>query len=126
MEEETNPYEAGLGWVVKLEKGEFIGRQALARVKEEGPRRVIAGIRGIDRTIPRHGAAVRSNGEVVGTVTSGTYSFFLNAGIGMAAIDRGRAAIGDRVSLESRGGEGQAEIVRLPFHKGSAGTRGPK
>jgi glycine cleavage system aminomethyltransferase T len=120
----TNPYEAGLGWVVKLDKGSFIGSQALARVVEEGPARVIVGIRSRDRTIPRHDAGVSARGEAIGRVTSGTYSFFLNAGIGMASVRRGTAAVGADVEIESRGGEGRAEVVKLPFYKGTAGTRG--
>jgi aminomethyltransferase len=124
MDEQTNPYEAGLGWVVKLDKGDFVGRQALARVKEEGPARVIVGLRCGDRTIPRHDAAVTVAGEAIGKVTSGTYSFFLNAGIGMASVRRDTASVGSEVEIESRGGEGKAEVVKLPFYKGTAGTRG--
>ncbi len=124
MDEQTNPYEAGLGWVVKLDKGSFIGRQALARVKEEGPARVIVGIRSGDRTIPRHDAAVSLRGEAIGKVTSGTYSLFLNAGIGMASVLRDTVTVGTGVEIESRGGEGKAEVVKLPFYKGTAGTRG--
>jgi aminomethyltransferase len=121
MDESTNPYEAGLGWTVKLDKGDFIGREALVRVRENGPERVIVGLRGRDRTIPRHGAMVRVDGREAGHVTSGTYSFFLNQGIGMAMVARGSAPLGTIVELEARGASAQAEVVKLPFHKGTAG-----
>ncbi len=124
MDERTNPYEAGLGWVVKLDKPDFIGRRALVELKQAGPSRIIVGIRGLDRTIPRHDARVSVGGRTVGRVTSGTYSFFLNAGIGMASVVSGAAPVGTEVEVESRGGVGGAEVVKLPFHRGSAGTRG--
>src|SRR5207302_7553050 len=66
MDEHTNPYQAGLGWTVKLAKGEFNGRSALARFREAGPDRVLVGIRCAERTIPRHGARVRLAGEEIG------------------------------------------------------------
>ncbi len=71
MDEQTNPYEAGLGWTVKLAKGDFVGRQALQRVKSDGPARNLIGIRSPDRTIPRHHAGVSAAGRRVGRVTSG-------------------------------------------------------
>jgi len=123
MDESTNPYEAGLGWTVKLDKGDFIGREALVRVKEDGPARVIVGLRGTERTIPRHGAAVRVDDREVGHVTSGTYSFFLNYGIGMAMVARGSAPADTRVELEARGASAPAQVVKLPFHRGTAGGR---
>jgi aminomethyltransferase len=85
---------------------------------------VIVGLLCSDRTIPRHDAAVSTDGAVIGRVTSGTYSFFLNAGIGMASVRRGTAKVGAEVAIETRGGEGKAEVVKLPFYKGTAGTRG--
>ena len=124
MDESTNPYEAGLGWVVKLDKGEFTGREALQAVKEAGPRRQLVGIRCSDRTIPRHDAAVEVDGRPAGRVTSGTYSFFLNQGIGMASMEAGSAPVGTAVTIETRGGPGPAEVVKLPFHQGTAGRRG--
>src|SRR5262249_9037044 len=106
MDEGTNPYEAGLGWTVKLDKGEFVGRHALERVKAEGPRRQLVGLGGSDRTIPRHGSAVSLGGSVIGTVTSGTYSFWLRRGIAMAMIDAGSASVGTTLAVESPNGAG--------------------
>ncbi|MEP7105418.1 MAG: glycine cleavage system aminomethyltransferase GcvT [Chloroflexota bacterium] len=122
MDEATNPYQAGLGWTVKLDKGEFLGRDALREVKATGPDRVIVGIRCADRVIPRHGAAVKLEGEPIGEVTSGTHSFFLGAGIGMASVATGRAPVGSQVEVEGRGPAGGAEVVKLPFYRGSVKT----
>jgi aminomethyltransferase len=119
MDESTNPYEAGLGWTVKLRKGEFVGREALVRVKEEGPVRETVGLRGEGRTIPRHGAEVSLEGAAVGAVTSGTFSFFLESGIGMAMVAAGKASLGSRVEVGGRGAGGLAEVVGLPFYRGS-------
>jgi aminomethyltransferase len=119
MDEQTNPYEAGLGWTVKLAKGEFVGSQALAAAKQAGPARRLVGLRCADRIIPRHGAAVTVRGGQVGTVTSGTYSFWLERGIGLASIAAGSAAVGEGLAIEARGGQGAAEVVALPFYRGS-------
>lgn len=119
MDEETNPYEAGLGWTVRLKKGEFVGRAALERVKDEGPARSLVGIEGSERLIPRHGAAVSRYGSQIGGVTSGTYSFWLRKGIGMALLASGQAAPGDEVEVEARSGPGTVRVVTLPFYRGS-------
>ncbi|HKA10786.1 MAG TPA: glycine cleavage system aminomethyltransferase GcvT [Candidatus Dormibacteraeota bacterium] len=120
MDQDTNPYEAGLGWTVKLGKGEFVGSQALERIKAEGPRRQLVGLGASDRTIPRHGSAVSLGASVIGTVTSGTYSFWLRRGIAMAMIDAGSAAVGTTLTVEARNGTGRAEVVTMPFYRGSA------
>jgi aminomethyltransferase len=124
MDEQTNPFEAGLGWTVKLGKGAFIGSESLARIKAEGPRRTLLGVECAGRTIPRHGAPVSRAGENVGVVTSGTYSFWLERGIGLALVAAGVAPEGARLEIESRGGQGQAEVVALPFYRGSARLQG--
>src|SRR5207248_1624071 len=110
------------GWTVKLAKGEFNGRSALARFREAGPDRVLVGIRCAERTIPRHGARLRLAGEESGEVTSGTHSFFLGAGIGMASVTAGRAPVGTQLEIEARGALGSAEVVKLPFYRGSVRT----
>jgi aminomethyltransferase len=119
MDETVNPYEAGLGWTVKLKKGEFIGRAALERVKSEGPRRLLVGLDGPGRTIPRHGADVKENGRSVGHVTSGTYSFWLGKGIGMAMVQSSQTEPGHQLEIEGRGAPGRVEIAALPFYRGS-------
>ena len=120
MDQGTNPYEAGLGWTVKLDKGDFVGRPALHRIKAEGPRRQLVGLGCSDRTIPRHGSRVSRDGAVIGTVTSGTYSFWLRRGIAMAMIEAGSASVGMTLAVEARTGTGRAEVVTMPFYRSSA------
>jgi aminomethyltransferase len=120
MDETVNPYEAGLGWTVKLGKGDFVGRAALSQVKEQGPRRVLIGLKTEAGNIPRHGAAVMVRGKPVGTVTSGTHSFFLGHPIALAMVEAASFRIGDKVAVEVRGREASAEVVKLPFYRGSA------
>lgn len=123
MDESVNPYEAGLGWTVKLEKSDFVGRSALQAVKAAGVQRTTVGLECLDRIIPRHGAALRREGEPVGTVTSGTYSFFLHKGIGFALVRAGAVATGSRVTVAVHGGEGEGQVVPLPFYRGSVRQR---
>jgi aminomethyltransferase len=120
MDETTNPYEAGLGWTVKPAKGDFVGRDALLRIAEAGPRRELVGLGCADRGIPRHGAAVSLGDRVIGEVTSGTYSFWLGRGIAMAFVEAGTAPAGSQVGIATRSGEAAAEVVPLPFYRGSA------
>ena len=124
MDETVNPYEAGLGWTVKLGKGDFIGRAALEEVKQEGPRRSLIGLKTEPGSIARHGAAVTKDGRRVGTVTSGTHSFFLGHPIAMALVEAPSFRVGDRVVVEVRGKDAPAEVVKLPFYRGSAGSVG--
>jgi aminomethyltransferase len=120
MDETVNPYEAGLGWTVKLDKGEFVGRSALAKVREEGPRRNLIGLKTEPGSIPRHGAAVISDGRRAGVVTSGTHSFFLGHPIALAMVEVPSFRVGDKVAVEVRGREAPAEVVKLPFYRGTA------
>ena len=120
MDETVNPYEAGLGWTVKLGKGDFVGRAALSRIKAEGPRRTLIGLKMQPGDIARHGSAVMANGKRIGIVTSGTHSFFLGYPIAMALVEVASFRVGDRVLVDVRGREAPAEIVKLPFYRGSA------
>jgi glycine cleavage system T protein (aminomethyltransferase) len=120
MDETVNAYEAGLGWTVKLDKGDFIGRDALAKVKESGPRRRLIGLGMAAGNIPRHGAAVMKDGARIGTVTSGTHSFFLGHPIALAMVEGPSLRAGDTVSVDVRGREAPAEVTKLPFYRGSA------
>ena len=119
MDESVNPFDAGLGWVVRLAKGDFIGSAALRDLKAAGPRRELIGLNGLDRTIPRHDAAVSVDGRVVGKVTSGTFSFFLNRGIGLASIEKGALNPGTRAEVDIRGQAGAVEAAALPLYRGS-------
>jgi aminomethyltransferase len=126
MDRDTTPYQAGLGWTVKLDKGEFVGRDALDAQKRTGPDRRLVGIETEGRAIPRHGAAVRvpDAAPQVGAVTSGTYSFWLQKGIGLASIEVDHAARDTRLAIDARGAAAEARIVGLPFYKGSARSTG--
>ena len=120
MDESVNPYEAGLGWTVKLDKGEFVGRDALRKVKAEGPRRRLVGLTMAAGDIPRHGAAVTHDGTRIGTVTSGTHSFFLGHPIALALVEGPSFPVGQKLAVDVRGREAPAEVVKLPFYRGSA------
>jgi len=120
MDETVNPYEAGLGWTVKLKKGDFIGRDALAAVKEKGPNRTLIGLTTEPQSIPRHGASVSADGRVVGAVTSGTHSFFLEHPIALALVEAASCPVGSAVEVEVRGRPAVAKVVALPFYRGSA------
>lgn len=120
MDETVNPYEAGLGWTVKLDKGDFIGRERLHQIKAGGPRRTLIGLKTEAGTIPRHGAAVTSYGTRVGVVTSGTHSFFLGHPIALAMVEAASFRVGDVAMVEVRGREAPADVVKLPFYRGSA------
>ena len=120
MDETVNPYEAGLAWTVKLGKGDFVGRQALVEVKEKGPRRILVGLQAAPADILRHGATVKAKGRPVGSVTSGTHSFFLGHPIALALVEVASLRVGEKATVDVRGREAQAEVVKLPFYRGSA------
>jgi glycine cleavage system T protein (aminomethyltransferase) len=120
MDETVNPYEAGLGWTVRLDKGQFAGRDALAQVRRDGPKRTLVGLKTAPGDIARHGAAVLSEGRPVGTVTSGTYSFFLGHPIALAMVEVASLRVGETAAVEVRGRAAKADVVQLPFYRGSA------
>jgi aminomethyltransferase len=116
LDDRTTPLEAGLGWVVKLDKGEFLGRQALATQRATGVQRTLAGFAVRGRGIARHGHAVLSQGKAVGTVTSGTWSPTLEKAIGMAFLPPALASPGTALDIDVRGRTLPAEVVELPFY----------
>ena len=117
IDETTNPYEAGLGWIVKLEKeGDFVGRAALERIAAEGPARRLVGFRLHERGIPRPGYPVTQDGVVVAEVRSGAMSPTLGYGIGTCYLPRGRAKAGTEIGIDVRGRMLPAEVVKTPFY----------
>jgi aminomethyltransferase len=114
---DTNPFEVNLGRVVKLEKGEFVGRAALQTVADAGPRRKLIGLRMIDNAIPRAGYEVRAGGETIGHVTSGTLSPTLGTKIAMALVPAATAGIGNEFEVVVRERPQRAEQVKLPFYR---------
>jgi aminomethyltransferase len=117
LDREHNPFEANLGRVVKLEKGEFVGRAALQAVQQTGPRRKLIGVVMRETAIPRHGYPVRIAGAEVGSVTSGTASPTLDEKIAMAYVPAEDAAIGSALEVVVRERPYRAEQVKLPFYK---------
>jgi aminomethyltransferase len=113
----TTPIEADLGWIVKLEKGDFAGRDVLQREKEEGPRRKLVGFEMVDRGIARHGYPVVDGGEEIGVVTSGTHSPSLKKSIGLAYLPLDKSAQGTEFMVLIRGKEVRARVVPTPFYK---------
>ncbi|HEX9634586.1 MAG TPA: glycine cleavage system aminomethyltransferase GcvT [Candidatus Limnocylindria bacterium] len=117
LDRTVNPFEANLGRVVKLEKGEFVGRAALASVQQAGPRRKLVGLVMRDNAIARHGYPVLIDGREEGVVTSGTASPTLDQRIAMAYLPAQAAAVGDEVEVVVRDRPYRAEQVKLPFYK---------
>ncbi|HEX8695507.1 MAG TPA: glycine cleavage system aminomethyltransferase GcvT [Longimicrobium sp.] len=116
LDEGRTPLEAGLGWVVKLDKGDFVGRGALVRQKEEGVKTRLVGFRLKERGFPRHGYPVRVDGRDAGEVTSGISSPTLGVGIGMAYVPAGAAKPGTEIGIVIRDRAIPAEVVKPPFH----------
>ncbi|MGQ0607653.1 MAG: glycine cleavage system aminomethyltransferase GcvT [Chloroflexota bacterium] len=114
---ETNPFEVNLGRVVKLDKGDFVGRAALQAVQQAGPTRKLIGLQMVDNAIPRAGYEVRSEGAAVGHVTSGTLSPTLGTKIAMALVPAELAGVGNAFEVVVRDRPYRAEQVKLPFYK---------
>lgn len=121
---EVTPFDAGLGRVVVLGKpGDFVGRAALAAREQAAPRRVLAGLIGGSRRVPRHGYPVLWDGQPCGTITSGAPSPTLGVPIAMAYVDPGIARLAsdettpDRLAVDIRGSAEPARITSLPFYR---------
>jgi aminomethyltransferase len=119
LSEDIDPFQAGLSWAVKMDKGDFIGRDALLRRREDAtlPRRV--GLELSGRRAAREGAAVLSEGRTIGRVTSGTLTPTLNKAIAMAYIDPAFKAAGTVCTVDVRGKTEEARVVPLPFYRRS-------
>jgi len=117
MDENTTPLEAGLGFVVKLQKEKFIGGDVLQRQKAEGVKRKRVGILMVDQGIPRPKMEVFDQaGEKIGVLTSGTHSPLLKIGIGMAYIQVSNSQEGNVVGVKIRDKTAKARIVAFPFY----------
>jgi aminomethyltransferase len=120
LTEDTNPIEAGLGWVTKLDKGDFVGSDALKSVKADGPSRKLISFVMEDRGIPRNGyPLLDGNGTRVGIVTSGSQSPILSCGIGMGYVENREelTSPGSNVLVEVRGRTLKAQVKKPPLHK---------
>ncbi|HEV2580253.1 MAG TPA: glycine cleavage system aminomethyltransferase GcvT [Ktedonobacteraceae bacterium] len=117
LDDTTNPLEAGLGWTIKLNKGDFIGHDALAAIKAQGLKRKLVGIEMVERGVCRGGYALYDNGRQVGALTSGAPSPTLSKNIGMGYVEIADAVPGKAVQVDIRGKHTAAQVVALPFYK---------
>ena len=116
--EEINPYEAGLGWVVKLNKGDFVGRDALQQIKSDGATRKLVGLEMIGRGIARQGYAVRTpDGEQVGEVTTGMPAPTIGKNLALALVRSDVAKLGTELDVIVRDKPVGAQIVKTPFYQ---------
>ncbi len=118
IDKTTNPFEAGLGWITKLNKdGDFIGKDVLRKVKEIGLSRKLVCFELDDRAIPRHGYKILSEDEEIGYVTSGMFSPIINKPIGLGYVKIDKAKIGTQLTIDIRNKKLPATIVKPPFYK---------
>jgi len=115
IDQTTHPLEAGLGWITKLNKGEFVGKEPMVKAKEAGLKRRLVGLMLPERNIARHGFAVMDKGSTIGSITSGTFSPSLQKSIAMGYVATSFAEPGSRVSVAIRGKDVPATIVKTPF-----------
>jgi len=116
IDETTNALEAGLGWVVKPAKGDFIGREALEKIRAEGVQRKLVGLAMTERAVARHGYPVQKDGRAVGSVTSGSYGPSVDKYIAMAYVETALAGIGTELAVEIRAQAKAARVVKTPFY----------
>ena len=114
FDEESNPFEARLSWVVRLKKGDFIGRDALIEKKERIEKRLV-GIALTERGIPRKGHRLVAAGDEIGGITSGTMSPSLGKGIGLGYVAKKYSKVGSKVGVEIRNRVIDGVVVKLPF-----------
>jgi aminomethyltransferase len=118
IDETTNPLEAGLGWVVKLDKGDFIGRDALVRIKEAGVARKLVGFEMSGRGIARHGYPLLDRqGGKVGVCTSGSPGPTVGKNIGLGYLPIAMTSVGTELVVDCRGRSIEAVVVKTPFYK---------
>jgi aminomethyltransferase len=119
INDETSPLEAGLGWITKFSKDDFVNKDGLARQKEEGAKRKLVAFELNERGIPRQGYAILGmDDSEIGNVTSGTMSPSLGKGIGMGYVPTALASEGTEIKIQIRKNAIHATIVKLPFYKG--------
>ena len=117
IDDTTTVWEANLGWICKMDKGDFLGRDILVRQKERGIERVLVGFEMQERLIARDGYTVLAGGQPVGHVTSGSPAPFLKRNIGMAYVPLSRSALGTQIHVNVRGNQAAARIVPTPFYR---------
>lgn len=120
IDEETTPLEAGADWAVRLDKGDFIGRDALLRQQAAGPERRLAAFELLEKAVPRHGCSIlgsEAKGKAAGIVTSGNLSPLLQKGIGLGYVPPALSGPGTRLHIDIRGKLLPAAVVKAPFYR---------
>jgi len=118
ISESTSPLEAGLDWVLKFSKKEFIGKKQLLKHKKNGIKKFLVSFKMIDRCIPRRGYKIYFKDSIIGEVTSGTFSLGLKTGIGIGYVDSQYSKISMNLFLNIRGKKNKGVIVKSPFING--------
>lgn len=113
--ESTTPFQARIGWVVKLEKGTFIGKEALAKEKIIGPKTLRVGLKPKEPGIPREGCEILKNDVIIGKVTSGTFSPTLSQGIAMGYVSREYSNQGETLAIQVRQKRLECAVSAFPF-----------
>ena len=116
IDKTTHPLEAGLGWITKLEAGDFIGRDAILKAREQGLTRRLVGFEMTDKAFPRHDYKIVAEGKEIGHVTSGTFSPMLEKGIGIGYVKKSHAGLGSKIKVLIRNKELEATVVKTPFY----------
>lgn len=117
IDEDCNPFAARVGWVIKLKKGDFIGREALAKMKDEPLKVKLVGLEQHSGPVPRHGLKVVHDGKIIGNVTSGCLSPMLGKRIALAYVPSELSDIGTSLGIDHSGKVWDASIVDIPFYK---------
>lgn len=116
IDDSTSPLEAGLGWITKLDKGEFVDSEFLKKQKEEGITRKLVGFEMQEKAIPRHDyPVVDGEGNIIGKVTSGTMSPIKKIGVGLAYVDKPYFKVGSEIFIQIRNKNIPAKVVKIPF-----------
>ena len=114
IDETTNPIEAGLGWITKIDKGDFVGKDSIIKAKQNITRKLV-GFKMDESAIPRHGYEIFAENGKTGGVTSGTFSPSLEVGIGMGYVETPKAAENSQIFIDVRGKKIHAHVVKPPF-----------
>jgi aminomethyltransferase len=117
LTEELSPLEAGLAMFVKLDLHDFMGKAVLAAQKEQGVKKALVGLELASRSIARAGMNVMVDGQVIGFVSSGTFSPTLEKSIALAFVDPDYRTVGQQLHIEVRGNQVPASVVKTPFYR---------
>ncbi len=117
IDQTTNPLEAGLGWIVKLDKGDFVGKEPTVELQKAGLKRKLVAFELSDKAFPRQHYQIEKNGKKTGEVTSGTFSPSLEKGIGLGYVDIQYSDTGADLEINIRGKDYLAKVIKPPFYK---------